>query len=59
MQEHSILLKAQEVADYVKVSVSTVWRWKTEGKLPFIKVGNVVRFKAEEVDKFIKKCERL
>ncbi len=33
------ILTVEEMAQYLKVSRSTVWRWCNEGKVPAFKVG--------------------
>ncbi len=43
------LLTAAEVADFFRVSASTVTRWRANGQLRGLKVGGVVRFKREDV----------
>lgn len=42
----------KEVAENFKVSVKTVRRWINQG-LPNLKIGNVLRFKMDEVEKWI------
>jgi len=46
------ILTVQEVADYLKVSRTTVWRWCSDGKLTAFKVGRgwrIHRSKVEEI----------
>ena len=43
-------LTTGQVADYLQVSVSTVYRWVAEGRLPAYKIGNTRRFRRDEVD---------
>jgi excisionase family DNA binding protein len=43
------LLTAQEVADFLKVSLSMVYQLRREGKLPGIQVGALWRFNPEIV----------
>lgn len=47
------ILTVQEVADYLKVSRTTVWRWCNEGKLSAFKVGRGWRIHRLEVEKII------
>jgi excisionase family DNA binding protein len=43
-------LTAQEAADVLRVSMSTIARWRSTGRLPFQRVGvNGVRFRLEHV----------
>lgn len=44
----------KEIAQFLKVSESTIDRWRREGGLPFIKVQRKVLFKQEEVEKWLK-----
>ena len=47
------ILTVQEVATYLKVSRSTVWRWCNEGKLSAFKVGRGWRVRRREVEKMV------
>lgn len=48
------LLKAQEVAEFAKVDVRTVWRWNSSGKLPKpVKLGGSVRWLLHELEKWL------
>jgi excisionase family DNA binding protein len=43
-------MTAEDVAKYLQVSLSTVHRWRREGRLVSYKIGNLRRFRQEEVD---------
>ncbi|MBE7467664.1 MAG: helix-turn-helix domain-containing protein [Anaerolineales bacterium] len=43
----------QEVADYLKVSRSTVWRWCNEGKLVAFKAGRGWRVRQWDLEKML------
>jgi len=45
------ILTVQEVANYLKVSRTTVWRWCNQGKLPAFKIGRGWRVRWGEVEK--------
>jgi excisionase family DNA binding protein len=47
------ILTVQEVADYLKVSRTTVWRWCNEGKLSAFKVGRGWRIHRLELEKMV------
>jgi len=47
------ILTVQEVADYLKVSRSTIWRWCNEGKLLAFKAGHGWRVHRAEVEKMV------
>lgn len=44
---------AREVAEYLGVAKSTVYRWKGEGRLPCSRIGATLLFKREDVEKAI------
>ena len=46
-------LKLPEAAEYVGVSLATVYRWIKAGKLTLHKVGKVSRVKKEDVDRLL------
>jgi len=49
-------LTIQEAADYLKVNVSSIYRWCDEGRLPFYELesGGGRRFKAEDLDAMLR-----
>ncbi|HHY99100.1 MAG TPA: helix-turn-helix domain-containing protein [Firmicutes bacterium] len=47
------LMTVREVADYLRVSEPTIWRWIREGKLKGIKIGSTRRFSADEIASII------
>lgn len=44
----------KEIAEHLGVTVVTVRKWITSGKIPCHRVGKLWRFKVSEVDKWIK-----
>jgi excisionase family DNA binding protein len=48
------MLTVEEVANRLKVTPRTVYRWIDEGKLKSLKIQGVVRITEEEYEKFIK-----
>lgn len=46
-------LTAKDVADKLQVSRLTVYRWVKEGYLKAFKIGSVMRFDPDEVDKWV------
>lgn len=58
MQEESQeYLTAQEVADELRVPVSTVWRWTRAGRLEATKLSRQTkRYTRRQVDEFIRRA---
>lgn len=47
------LMTAQEVATYLRCSVSTVRRFVMRGEIPHYRLGKMVRFRRREVDSWL------
>ena len=47
------LLTVQEVAEMLKISVSTLYRWVHKREIPFVKLGGKLRFNEDEIKTFI------
>jgi len=47
------LLTVQEVAEYLKLSRSTIWRWCQQGKLNAFKLGHSWRIRWSDVNKLM------
>ena len=48
------LIAVDEVAEYLRVKVTTVYEWAKEGKIPAAKVGRLWRFDREEIEAWVK-----
>ena len=49
------LLTSREVAALLSVSVRSLERWRVSGKvdLPFVKLGNSVRYRLEDIERCV------
>ena len=47
------LLTAREVAEILRININSVYIWARAGRLPRVKVGDNVRFKEEDIERFI------
>jgi excisionase family DNA binding protein len=45
------LLSVKEAAEYLGISESTIYTWKSQKRIPYIKVGRRVLFRRESLDK--------
>ena len=54
---HTDLLSEQEVSQQLGVPLSTLRWWRSQGRLGFIKLGRHVRFRREEVERFVAEGE--
>lgn len=47
------LLDIKELAEYSGISVSTIYDWVNQRRIPYVKISNLVRFDLEEINKWI------
>jgi len=45
----------EQIAEYLQMSTSSIYKMAQAGKIPAYKVGRQWRFKKEEIDRWIKK----
>lgn len=43
------LWDVNDVAAFLKCDVDTVYKWKAQGRIPHVKVGNLLRFRPSEI----------
>lgn len=48
-------LGIEELAEYLGVRKSTLYAWRHQGKIPYIKIGRLVKFDSLEIDTWIEK----
>ena len=47
------LMTAKELASYMRLNPLTVYRKAREGEIPSVRVGRSIRFKKEQIDKWL------
>ena len=47
------LLTVDELAEWLRMPRATLYNWVSEGKLPYVKVGPRLRFKAQQIEAWI------
>jgi excisionase family DNA binding protein len=47
------LFTVNDAARYLAVSVSTLYGWVYQRRIPFVKVGRALRFEKAELDNFV------
>lgn len=52
------LMTLPEVATYLQIAERTVYLWAQSGRLPSFKIGNVWRFKRDDIDHWIDERKR-
>ncbi len=54
----SPVMTVEELADYLKMKVVTIYKHAQDGKIPGFKVGSKWRFKKDTIDDWIKEKEK-
>ena len=49
------LLSPQELSAALSISIETVYAWTSQKRIPYIKMGRLVRFNADEVNKWLER----
>ena len=49
------MLTRKETAEYLQISLTTLWKWTEENKIKRIKIGNKVFYSKEEITRFVQK----
>lgn len=44
----------KELADYLSISINTVYSWIWQKRIPYVKLGKLVRFDLQEIDTWLK-----
>ena len=55
----SPLMNLEELAKYIGVSNTTVYRYLKQKKLPAIKIGRLWKFRKEKIDAWLEKQENI
>ncbi|HJZ48864.1 MAG TPA: helix-turn-helix domain-containing protein [Roseiflexaceae bacterium] len=53
-QSPSEVLTVTEIAGYLRVSETTVWRWCNSGKLPAFRIGRSWRMRRTDLERHIR-----
>jgi len=43
------------LSDVLSISIETVYAWTSQKRIPYIKMGRLVRFNADEVNKWLER----
>mgnify|MGYP001611484678 CR=1 FL=1 len=50
-------LSIKECSEYTGLSVTTLYRWSNERRIPYHKLGHILRFDVKEIDKWFAKLK--
>ena len=53
------LMTTKELASYMQLNPLTVYRKAREGEIPSIRVGRSIRFKKEQIDKWLESKHKI
>ena len=49
------LMGVTELSQYLKVNPQTIYNWVSNNKVPYTKIGDLLRFKKSDIDGWLKK----
>ncbi len=52
------MLSPEQVSDMLEVKVSTIYQWTHQRFIPHIKVGRFVRFREDEIERWLAENQR-
>ena len=53
------LLNVKELSHYVSVPVCVLYKWVSQRKIPFVKLGHSTRFDQQAIDRWIEENSKL
>lgn len=53
------ILTTKELAEYLKLTEVTIYKYANEGKIPGFKIGSRWRFDKDQIDSFLKNEEEV
>ncbi len=48
------LININELSEYMDLSVSTIYSWVSQRRIPFVKCGRLTKFDLQRIDEWIK-----
>ncbi len=51
------LMGIKDISEMLGVSVSTLYKWVSEKKIPFVKIGRLVKFRQSDIEKYLDACK--
>lgn len=51
-------LTVKEASEYYKIKKSTLYLWVGQSRIPHYKIGQIIRFKSEELDGWMEKFKK-
>jgi len=52
------LLTPKQLSELFQIKLSTVYKWTHYGYVPSVKIGDLIRFKEEKIDEWLRKREK-
>jgi excisionase family DNA binding protein len=52
------LLTPKQLSELLQVSLSTIYKWAHYKYVPYVKIGDLIRFKEKKVEEWLMKRER-
>jgi len=53
-----MLLTVQQLAELLQIKAATLYAWAARGQIPCLKLHGLVRFRRDEIDRWLESCDR-
>jgi len=53
-QSNTPLMTVREAASFLQISISTLYGWAWQRRIPFVKVGRALRFDKADLEEFVR-----
>jgi excisionase family DNA binding protein len=57
MNEIKYTMNVKEIAEYLNISITSIYRYTKMGKIPAFRIGKMWRFKKEKIDQWTERHE--
>ncbi len=54
-----MMLDIHQLSEELKISESGIYQWVSQRKIPFVKIGRLVRFDTEDIKKWLEEKKNL
>lgn len=49
-----MIINIQELSKKLNISTSGIYAWVSQKKIPYVKVGHLIRFDSDDIDEWLK-----
>jgi excisionase family DNA binding protein len=58
LEKRPLLVDITKLSEYLSISKNTIYSWVNQRKIPYHKVGSLLRFDVNEIDKWLQEHKK-